>query len=76
MSSYHDDGCTVICENNNRTSDAEILDFQDKRFLSVSLNRSVKLVMRWTGTVYEGKMAGLTFHSAGPKIREAMVRSR
>ena len=33
-------------------------------------NKSVKLPMTWNGKLYEGKMAGIDFTSAGPSINK------
>ena len=69
MKQYVEDTCEVICEGNGRKIVGEILSFNDKRNLTVSLDRSVKLLMSWNGRIYEGKMGGLTFVSDGPIIR-------
>ena len=65
---YIADTCDVTCEDNGRTAVAELLSFQEGSFLSVSLNRSVKLTLQWNGTLYEGKSSGLSFVSNGPSI--------
>ncbi len=70
MSRYIDETCQVTCEDNDKVVLADILDFKENKLLSVSLNKSLKLVMIWNGKIYEGKMSGLTFVSKGPKIVE------
>lgn len=70
MPKYIDDTCEVRCEDNDKVVKADILNFQEGKTLSVSLNKSLKLVMPWNGKIYEGKMSGLTFVSKGPKITE------
>ena len=70
MPRYIDEKCEVQCEDNNKTVTADILSFQEGKSLSVSLNKSLKLIMHWNGKVYESKMSGLTFISKGPKITE------
>jgi hypothetical protein len=67
---YIGDNCTVLCENNNKSVDAEILDFKEHQMMSVSINRSLKLTLSWNGKIYEGRMSGMTFVSSGPKITE------
>jgi len=68
MTKYHDDKCTVTCENNGREVTAEVLDFKEERLLNVSLDRKVKLSMTWNGSIYEGHGFGMSFISRGPKI--------
>ena len=48
---------------------ADILNFKEHQYLAVSLEKSLKLDMRWTGKAYEGKMGRLSFVSEGPKIK-------
>lgn len=68
MKKYVEETCKVTCEDNGKTVDADILAFNDKRNLTVSLNKSVKLLMNWNGHVYESRQNGLSFVSKGPKI--------
>jgi len=51
-----------------KSLDAEVMDFHDKRNLTVAVNKSVKLLMSWNGRCYEGRAAGMDFESAGPKM--------
>lgn len=69
MKQYIDETCRVECEDNGKVVDADILSFKENSTLSVSLNKSVKLVLQWNGRIYEGKMSGLTFVSKGPIIK-------
>lgn len=62
-----EDTCQVTCEDNGKTVTADVLDFKEGKTLSVSLNKSLKLVMPWNGRVYEGKMSGMSFVTNGPK---------
>ncbi len=70
MAQYIADVCEVTCEDNDKVVTADILDFKEHKMLSVSLNKSLKLLMPWNGKIYEGKMSGLTFVSKGPTITE------
>lgn len=70
MKQYVAETCNVVCEDNGKVVPADILDFKDKKSLSVSLNKSIKLIMPFNGKVYEGKMSGLTFTSDGPKVTD------
>jgi hypothetical protein len=48
--------------------EAVVHDFKIRQHLTVILNKSVKLHLRWNGKVYEGAMAGLDFISNGPRV--------
>jgi hypothetical protein len=76
MKQYIGDTCEVTCENNGKKIVAEVLDLQEKIYLSVSLNRSLKLELRWNGNVYEGRQSGLTFVTQGPIIKTAKTSLR
>ena len=62
--------CKIHCTNNNKTMEVDILDFRPKDHLSVSVNKSVRVNMKYTGNndLYVGTMAGLEFTTIGPKI--------
>ena len=49
---------------------AEVHEFKENERLTVVLNKSVKLAMKWNGKLYEGRMAGLDFVTTGPKINK------
>lgn len=65
---FHSDTCKVTTVSSDKTVDAVVQDFREKDRLTVILNRSVKLPMKWNGKVYEGRMAGMDFISSGPTI--------
>lgn len=60
--------CEVICEDNGRKMVADILYFKENQNLTVSIDKKIKLEMRWNRHVYEGNMGGLTFVTDGPNI--------
>ena len=62
------DKCVVKQDNSSKTVEAEVLSFNEKRNLTVVLNKSVKLNMAWNGRLYEGRMAGIDFTTEGPTI--------
>jgi hypothetical protein len=76
MKTYVSDTCEVICEDNGNKVTAEILAFNEKRNLTVSLNRSIKLLLTWNGRVYEGKAGPLSFVSDGPTVTVTKTSSR
>jgi hypothetical protein len=63
----YDDHCSVKNVASGKSVEAEILAFNEGRNLTVVLNKSVKILMNWNGRMYEGRMAGMDFTSAGPK---------
>lgn len=69
MNQYIDDTCEVTSENSGKTVIADILGFREHEYLSVSLNKSVRVNLQWNGRIYEGKMSGMSFVSTGPKIK-------
>jgi hypothetical protein len=61
--------CEILCEDNGRKMVADILTFKEHHYLNVSLERQLKLEMKWNGNIYEGKMGRMSFTSEGPVIR-------
>ena len=66
----YDDHCSVKNVASGKSVEAEILAFNEGRNLTVVLNKSVKVLMNWNGRMYEGRMAGMDFTSAGPKGKQ------
>lgn len=71
---YIDDRCEVICEDNGRKMVADVISFFEKKNLTVSIDRSIKLTLQWNGKLYEGHMGKLSFVSNGPDI--TIVKTR
>jgi len=65
----YDDKTKVTCVDNGQTVDAEILDFKPQVLLSISLERKLKLVLKYVtkSDEYQGELYGRTFTSKGPK---------
>jgi len=72
----HSDTCSVKQASSGKVVEAAVHDFKDKDRLVVVLNQSVKLLMKWNGRVYEGKMAGLDFITNGPIINKTQTSIR
>lgn len=70
MKQYIDETCKVTCEDNNKVMVADILNFKEHQYLAVSLEKQLKLEMRWNGKIYEGRLGRMSFVSEGPKITE------
>ena len=69
MSEYVSDVCEIICENNDKKMMVDVLSFQAQKYLSVSIQKSLKLEMKWTGKRFEGKLSSLAFSSNGPSVQ-------
>jgi hypothetical protein len=65
----YSDTVTVKCVDNNMSVTAEVLDFKPNVLLSLSLDRSIKLTLRYnqTSDEYQGELYGRTFITKGPK---------
>ena len=66
---YVSDTCEIICEDNGRKMVADMLSFKEHQYLTVSLEKQLKLEMRWNGNIYEGRLGRMSFTSEGPVIR-------
>lgn len=69
MRTYVEDTCEIICEDNGKKMVADILSFKQSQHLAVSIEKSLKLEMKWNGNIYEGRMGRMSFTSEGPIIR-------
>lgn len=72
----HSDKCIVKQANSSKEVEAVVFEFREHKNLTVVLNKSVKLPMTWNGKLYEGKMAGLDFTTAGPEIKKYTTSAR
>lgn len=65
----YDETCKVTCVDNNETVTADILEFKPQMLLSVSLNKTIKMVLKYANKSdeYQGELYGRTFISKGPK---------
>jgi hypothetical protein len=68
--------CEVRQDQTKKSIEAVVHDFEEKDRLTVIINKSVKLPMKWNGYLYEGRMAGLDFISNGPTISRTQTSSR
>jgi hypothetical protein len=68
MKQYIEDTCEILCESNGRKMVADVLDFKDRQYLSVSVDKKVKVQLQWNGKFYEGGVAGLNFSTDGPTV--------
>ena len=65
----YEDTAVITCVDNNETVVAEILEFKPNAILSVSLDRKIKLILRYNANSneYQADLYGRTFISKGPK---------
>lgn len=65
----YDDTAQVKCVDNGQTVTADVLEFKPQVMLSISLNKSIKLVLKYSinSDEYQGDLYGRTFVSKGPK---------
>lgn len=66
--------CAVTCVENGRSVIADLLSFVPQKFISVSIDRKVKLKLNWNGMVFEGRMGKLTFTTNGPSMRTVAIK--
>lgn len=61
--------CQVTCVDNGEVVTADILDFKPQVLLSISLNKAIKMILKYhaKADAYQGDMYGRTFTSNGPK---------
>jgi hypothetical protein len=64
------DDCEILCEDNGRKMVADIIAFKEYQYLTVAVEKELKLELRWNNKIYEGRMGRLSFTSEGPVIRD------
>lgn len=67
----YEETAKVTCVDNGHVVTADILDFKPQVLLSISLEKTIKLVLKYAATSdeYQGQLYGRTFISKGPKSR-------
>lgn len=67
--SSYADKLTLVCIENGKTLEAEILDFTPAYMITCSINRQVRVQLRYNGVTknYVGKVGSLEFTTTGPK---------
>lgn len=71
MSVRYENICELYCVDTDRTQQAEVLDLQQHRMLTVAIAGN-KIRLQWNPKHghYQGKMAGLDFTTEGPRTYE------
>jgi hypothetical protein len=69
MKSNYEEKVELTCSENGTTLPAEILDFKPAYMLVVSVNRQVKVYLKYntSSKCYVGNVGSLEFRSSGPK---------
>lgn len=65
----YDDTAQVTCVDNGQTVKADILDFKPQVLMSIALEKSIKVVLKYVpkSDEYQAELYGRTFVSKGPK---------
>ena len=65
----YDETAHVRCVDNGQTVTADVLEFKPQVLLSISLNKSIKVILKYStnSDEYQGDLYGRTFVSKGPK---------
>ena len=65
----YDETAQVKCVDNGQTVTADVLEFKPQVLLSISLNKSIKVILKYStnSDEYQGDLYGRTFVSKGPK---------
>lgn len=68
---HHDETCSVHCTDNDKTVEAEVMNFRPQDGLTVILATN-KIVMKYKKQhdIYVGSLMGMEFTSKGPKYYE------
>jgi len=72
----YNDTCKIRMSQKSRESDAVVTGFKEHDYLHVIVNKSVKISLKWNGSAYEGRSAGMDFESDGPTISKIVTGSR
>jgi hypothetical protein len=72
----HSNTCDVVNASNNIVVEAVVQSFKENETLNVIINKSVKMSMKWSGKLYEGRAAGIDFISRGPSVSKTQTGSR
>lgn len=61
--------CTVRCTDNMKRYAADVLDFQPKSKLVISIDKKIRMEMRYNprSTMYICNQSGLEYTSSGPR---------
>lgn len=65
----YEETAQITCVDNGQVVKADVLDFKPQNILSVSLEKSIKLVLKYNPKTdeYQGDLYGRTFVTKGPK---------
>lgn len=58
--------CKVRSVPGNRIAEGVVMEFQPGVSITAVVNKTMKIIMRFNGRVYEGRAAGMDFETTGP----------
>lgn len=66
---HYNDSVELVCTDNNQKAVAEILDFKPENMLTCSVNRQVKVSLKYNHAkkLYIGRVGSLEFTTSGPE---------
>lgn len=69
MKQFVENTCEILCEDTGRKVVGELLFFKQHQNVVVSIDRQLKLDLKWNGSFYETKSVGLQFTTDGPLVK-------
>jgi len=72
----HSSTCMVKMAKSSKMTEAVVSEFEDKKKLTIIINKAVKIVMKWNGQCYEGRSANMDFESTGPAVTKTQTGLR
>ena len=72
----HGNVCEVMQISSKRTVEAVIQEFKEHVTLVIIVNKAIRIYMKWNGTSYEGRSAGMDFTSDGPVVTRTQTTAR
>ena len=72
----HSSTCLIKMAKSAKMTEAVVQDFEDKKLLTVIVNKAVKISLKWNGRCYEGRSAGMDFESDGPSVTKTQTGLR
>lgn len=72
----HSSTCLIKMAKSAKMTEAVVQDFEDKKLLTVIVNKAVKISLKWNGRCYEGRSAGMDFESEGPSVTKTQTGLR
>jgi hypothetical protein len=72
----HENKCLVKSTRADSFVEAEVMDFDYCKKMTVVIQKTIKVPMVWNGKTYEGRAAGMDFLSDGPQVSKTQTSIR